>query len=235
MIPLSGMLLIPQRFNGPSDSGNGGFTCGLVSMLFEGNAEVTLRSPPPLETPLDVAHTPEGIEVLDGSRLVATATAMTDLFPAVPPAPSWDEAVEASRSYMGFDRHEFPTCFTCGPDRQDGLGIFPGPMAAGVAAAPWSPGFDLPHTDGVLTRPIVWAALDCAGAWAEARDLTIDPVVLGRMAALIDQPIEAGRAYVVIGWVLGSEGRKTYAGTALIDETGLAVAVAKQTWISVRA
>ena len=43
---------IDPRFNGPPGSGNGGYTCGLVAGLLGGPAEVTLRLPPPLGTPL---------------------------------------------------------------------------------------------------------------------------------------------------------------------------------------
>lgn len=231
-IPLSGMLVIPGRYNGPPESGNGGFACGLVSTLVDGDAEVTLRSPPPLDTELDVAHVPEGIEVLDGSTLVATARSAPEAPPAVPPPPTFEQAVEASRSYLGFHRHEFPTCFTCGPDRDDGLGIYPGPIGE-VVAAPWIPNESLPLDHDLLPAPLVWAALDCPGAWVGARDLTVDPVVLGRMAAVVHEPIVIGHRYVSMAWPLGSDGRKSWAGTALIDEHGTAVAVARQTWIAV--
>jgi len=42
---------IDRRFRGPSDSGNGGYVCGVVAALVGGPAEVTLRSPPPLDRP----------------------------------------------------------------------------------------------------------------------------------------------------------------------------------------
>ena len=46
---------VPRRFNGPPDSANGGYTCGLVAELVDADVvQVTLRSPPPLETELAV-------------------------------------------------------------------------------------------------------------------------------------------------------------------------------------
>ena len=40
---------VPARFCGPPDSGNGGYTCGLVAKEMGGIVECTLRSPVPLE------------------------------------------------------------------------------------------------------------------------------------------------------------------------------------------
>ena len=45
-------MIVPGRFNGPPDSGNGGYTCGLVAGLLGEVAEVTLRLPPPLDREL---------------------------------------------------------------------------------------------------------------------------------------------------------------------------------------
>jgi hypothetical protein len=36
---------------------------------------------------------------------------------------------------------------------------------------------------------------------------------------------------VVIGWSLGEDGRKRYAGSALFDEAGTLLAAARSTWI----
>ena len=46
-------LSIPAFFNGPPESGNGGYTCGRVAELVDAEVvEVSLRSPPPLDTAL---------------------------------------------------------------------------------------------------------------------------------------------------------------------------------------
>lgn len=46
---MSETIVIPRRFRGPLTSGNGGYTCGLLAGIVGGEAEVTLRLPPPLE------------------------------------------------------------------------------------------------------------------------------------------------------------------------------------------
>jgi hypothetical protein len=231
--PVGETLIIPGRFNGPPQSANGGYTCGLVSTVVEGVVEVTLRSPPPLDVELEVVRTADGVEVLDGTTLVATARQVSFEPLEIPQSPTWDEAEAASQGYLGHLRHEFPTCFTCGTDRTDGLEVFPGPTATGLVASPWTPNDSLPNSDGILAKPIVWAALDCPGASADARDLTEHPVVLGRMAAVVHAPVTIGRRYVAVAWKLGEEGRKSFAATALIDDEGQAVAIARQTWIAV--
>lgn len=50
-------LTIPARFNGPPGSANGGYTCGRVAQLVGAEeVEVSLRTPPPLERPLEVVR-----------------------------------------------------------------------------------------------------------------------------------------------------------------------------------
>ncbi len=225
-------ITIGGRFNGPEASANGGYACGMVAALVDGVAEVTLRRPPPLATPLEVRRDEGAVSVWDEEALVAEGRPIAYADPEMPTPPSWEEADRATRGYLGYERHEFPTCFTCGPQRDDGLAIFAGPAGNGMVAAPWMPDASLPGEGGMVAEPIVWAALDCPGAWADARDLTENPVVLGRMAAVVHQPIEIGHPYVAIGRLLSEEGRKSYAATALVDESGTTVATARQVWIS---
>ena len=67
-------MIIESRYKGPPTSGNGGWTAGTVAALIDGPAEVTLRTPPPLETPLSVRQINTSLEVYgpDGT-VVATA------------------------------------------------------------------------------------------------------------------------------------------------------------------
>jgi hypothetical protein len=216
-------LVIDPRFNGPAGSANGGYTCGLVADFVDGSAEVTLRRPPPLGRPLSVERDGRGVVVRDGDAVVAEAVEATFEL-AIPDPPTTEDATAASSRYPGFDAHAFPTCFVCGPERQtgDGLRIFAGPLGDGRVAAPWTP------TE--VDRHVVWAALDCPGAIAVGfpdRGETL----LGRFSARIDDLPEVGEACVVVGWPLGEEGRKLYAGTALYGEGGRPLARARATWI----
>ena len=109
------------------------------------------------------------------------------------PAPSrFEQAERASRNYPGFDAHDYPTCFVCGPARTDGLGIFAGAVdGRGVFAAPWLVPDD-------VSRVLVWAALDCPGAIGVGWDGRGD-WLLGRMTAeVLAVPTAGDRCVVVV-------------------------------------
>ena len=70
-------IIIDKRFCGPPNSGNGGYVCGRLAQHIPGGAEVTLRAPPPLDTPLDAIATGDGTwELRDGAKVVATGRAV---------------------------------------------------------------------------------------------------------------------------------------------------------------
>jgi hypothetical protein len=231
---LSSTIVIERRFHGPPESGNGGYTCGLLSSFVNEPAQVTLRSPPPLDRPLSVVRRGRRAELFDGNRLVAEAQ-RTELEPLeLPRPPGHADAERAAGAYSGFREHAFPTCFVCGPERApgDGLRIFAGPVegSSGIVAAPWTPAPNLDRSDGRVRREFVWAALDCPGAFAvgyPGRGQTL----LGRLAVQLESLPRIGERCIVVGWPLGEDGRKLYAGTALYGETGDVCAWARATWI----
>jgi hypothetical protein len=197
-------------------------------------AEVTLRSPPPLDRPLNVVRRGRRAQLFDGNRLVAEAERIDHESLDLPPPPSLADAQRAAATYSGFHEHAFPTCFVCGPERAegDGLRIFAGPVPdrSPIVAAPWTPAPNLDRSDGRVRREFVWAALDCPGAFAvgyPARGETL----LGRLAAHVESLPRVGEECIVVGWPLGEDGRKLYAGTALFGETGDVHAWARATWI----
>jgi hypothetical protein len=218
-------LTIDPRFNGPPGSANGGYTCGLLAELVGGPAEVTLRRPPPLGRALQVAPADGGVRLLDGEDVVAEAAPAEVSLEAPEPVDA-REAERAATRYPGFERHAFPTCFVCGPERRegDGLRIFAGPVRdRDLFAAPWV-------APPEVARPLVWAALDCPGAIAVGFP-DRGETVLGRFAARVDRVPHPGEPCVVVAWPLGEDGRKLYAGTALFSEDGEPLAVARATWI----
>ena len=222
---MSETLLIPARFNGPPTSANGGYACGLVAGLVGGRAEVTLRRPPPLDVPLAVEREDGGrVRVLDGDAVVAEVERVGAFSLDVPEPVSVVEAAEASRGYAGFRAHAYETCFVCGPARDDGLGVYPGPVAGReVVAAPWTP-----PGSGPVDRLLVWAALDCPSGWA-VDEFSREGVLLGRLAAEIVAPVEGGEPHVVLGWPVGVDGRKRFAGSAVFSADGSVRAFARST------
>jgi hypothetical protein len=225
---------IARRFCGPADSGNGGYSCGALGTLLGGPAEVTLRSPPPLDRPMEVERHGEALQIKAGGQLVAEARpAVVDL--VAPPAPRFHEAVEASKRFVWREKHPYPKCFVCGPDRVpgDGLCIYPGAVEGrDIAAAPFLPDATLAGEDGRLRREIAWAALDCPSWFGfhcfNAFDGTI---LLGRLAARIDALPRTGDRCISIGWARGRDGRKIHCGSALYSEEGGLLAIGQATWV----
>jgi hypothetical protein len=223
-------IVFERRYRGPQTSANGGYAAGsLASVVDAPEVEVTLRLPPPLERPLAVQHDGAGSTVLlDGDAVVAEARAAPVDVDAPEPV-SLGAAAEASERSSTSWPVEFRECFVCGLRAEhDGLGIRVGPVEsrAGLHAAPW--------TATEVATPVVWAAIDCPGAYAVGAEGRGE-VVLGRMTARIERSPEDGEQCVVVSWPLGEDGRKLFAGTALFAADGELLAIARQTWIVPRA
>jgi hypothetical protein len=211
-------VIVERRFRGPDNSGNGGYSAGLFAQLVDGDAEVTLRAPPPLDTELRV----DGLDVYDGDTLVAEVRpASVEL--ELPEPVSYDEALRLQRPPD--PNHPFPHCFVCGPEGE-GLRLRPSPVGDGRAVAAWRPEEIRPE--------LVWAALDCPGAFAVDPDLSRGATVLGRLAAHIEELPAARDELVVVAWPLpGGDGRRSYAGTSLFRGKK-PLAWARATWFSVQ-
>ncbi len=210
---------IDARFNGPSDSGNGGVTAGLLAAHLDAPIiEVTLRKPPPLDTDLTV--TDGGLYA--GDLLIAQAVPGSVEVEA--PAPTTPDRI--GESALGPHPHPFPTCFVCGTGRTDGLALLPHRVSEGLVAVPWMP----QPVEGLTSEALTWAALDCPGGWSA--ELPGRQMVLGRMSVVLDVPPTYGEPHLVQGWLVGGEGRKVHTGSALYDDGGRVLAVAQATWIT---
>jgi len=221
-------LVFARRFRGPLESANGGYACGRIAALVDADVvEVTLRLPPPLERPLEVRRADGSVRLLDGDALVAEGRA-GELDLVVPAPVSVIEAEEASARHIPAVAPDFAECFSCGVRSEgDGLRIYAGAVRGRepLHAAPWKVGETSPE--------IVWAAIDCSGAYAVGA-AGRGEVVLGRMTARVLCAPESGTTGLVVAWPLGEEGRKLYAGTALFADDGELLAFARQTWIEPR-
>ena len=240
-----GELLVPRRFCGPPSTGNGGWTAGALAALVVpiGGDEpwpaiaVSLRTPPPLDTPMPIATRDGVTEAVHGEQVVALAEVRDGDLPVVEPV-SAEEARAAEASYAGHAFHPFPTCFACGVGRApgDGLRIFPGQVSddrdgATRTAATWTPDASVEEADGRASLPVTWAALDCVGGWAG--DLEERLMVLATMTACVDTLPVVGEEHVVVGRARGRDGRKTWTASTLYDSDGRVVARAEHLWVAV--
>ena len=225
---------IAARFNGPPSSGNGGVAVGTIAKHFEGAVEITLKKPIPLESPMQVLTDGATAGLFHEGTELATAKA-TELDLEIPEPISFQQAAAARAGFAGYQEHPFADCFVCGTHRScgDGMCLFTGEIAEGVVASSWVPNEEFADEDGVVADEFLGAALDCPGAWAFLSVYGFEsPAVLGRMTYEDHRPVYAGGRYVVMGWSIGQEGRKSYCGTAIFDDEGNLCAAAKATWIS---
>lgn len=241
-------LRIARRFNGPHDSGNGGYAAGLAAgLLPDAEAvEVTLRAPIPLDQTLRAHTTSESLDIMTddaATRILIMSARPARLETPDVQSPGLDAARVAAATYRNVEDHVLPHCFVCGPARAegDGLRIFPdwlkdpagieNPNAFPIVAAPWQPTSDLADASGHIAPEFLWAALDCPGAFA----INAEPILLGRMTARILSRPTTEAPIVVVAWPRGRDRRKHYAGSALFTKDGDLLAFSEQTWIQIDA
>ena len=197
---------IPKQFCGPPSSSNGGYFCGVVASFFDYAVEVRLKSPPPLDTPMQIRRDESLSQVFADDTLVAQVRRLEEPLEPAPFLP-----VESAKlcSEIGLEgsliNHPFPTCFVCGPQRDDGEGmrIFTGPgQDTKLYAARW-------HThrawssNGVDIDPkYIWSALDCPSsgpAFATSVQAESDiAYVLGTLSLKVSEKPKVNENYSIV-------------------------------------
>lgn len=239
-------VVIEDRFRGPPSSGNGGYVAGVFSGLLgipEQDVEVTLRSPIPLDKPMQVVRNEGLVTIMDGDTLIAEARP-AEFSLQIPEPPGW-ERVRASKqlSYSLTERSNpllpgrvgfHPICFCCGAEHEDGLNIFAAPIeGTEQVAAVWETTPRWATEDGRLGPEYLWTALDCPGQFAYFAAGTRTGM-LGRITArVLERPV-AGQPLLVTAWPVNVDGKKHFAGSAIHDASGELVASALSVWIGRR-
>ncbi|MDO9713341.1 hypothetical protein [Paracraurococcus lichenis] len=230
-------LLVEGRFRGPAGIGNGGYVAGRMAALLGAQpAEVTLRRGWPLDVPLRVARQGGAVQALDeaGQVIAEAREAALDLLP--PPPPRRTEAEAATRWFLASPyTHSTGLCFVCGSAYAEGVGlrVLTGRVEGrpDIAAALWRPAASFAGADGSIAPEFLWAALDCAGAFAFTVNDRPQRMLLGRITGRLDGAVAPGEACIVMGWQIAREGRKLQAGTALFGEDGRLRGIARALWV----
>lgn len=233
------MVTIPRRFNGPEHSANGGWVSGLIAGAHRqvhtdpAPVTVTLRRPPPLETPLAWERDATSTRLTThGGALLGEAA--DGAFAREAPAPAdLAEAERGEAAYLGFGLHPFAHCFVCGTARAegDGLRLFTGPTSSGRTAGVWRVQPDHCTDDGQAAIEMSWAGLDCPGGWAA--DFTQRVMLLGRMTGQVLRAPRAGEVVCAVGELDQVERRKFLTATALWSTEGELLGRAEQIWIEI--
>lgn len=245
-------IIINPRYNGPASSANGGYTAGLLANCLGGDAKVVLRSPPPLDTELEIIVNGSLATLSQQGAVIANAQKVK-LDIDVPACPSPELIISSIDNHAAIKNREsinnlgtindlktegeqlLPTCFVCGSDRplNDGLGIFPVAVEGkDCVAAVWKPNANdnLTAQDGMIATEILWAALDCPGYFAHHR--LNEMMLLGSMTASIRRRPRPNETLISVGWQTAQEGRKYFSGTALYDLAGEVYGASQQVWIA---
>ena len=228
-------LSVSSRFNGPTGRAQGGYTSAAIARLIDGQAEVSLRSPVPLETELDVARGEDGsVRVLGGETLIAEASPIPALELDVPDPVSPDQAAAAKERYRGSTDDLFSHCFVCGVAREDSLGVFAGAVdGRALVASPWTPPAWTADESGRVRPEFLWAVMDCPSYFAVYPDE--QPMsFLARMTARVEAPVTVGDEHVVFSWPISADGRKRTAGAAVLSGAGDVLATARVLMIEPR-
>ncbi len=88
---------------------------------------------------------------------------------------------------------------------------------------------------GRVLPEFVWAVLDCPTYFALYMSGELPLSVLAQLTARIDAAVVAGEEHVVIAWPMETDGRKRYAGSAVLSPDGVSLAVARALLIEPRA
>jgi hypothetical protein len=226
---------IDARFCGPPGMGNGGYVSGLLAARVGGAAAVRLRAPAPLGCALRVERSGDTVSLSDRGTLIAEARpARVEL--DVPAPPRFEGAERALQSFRGYEKHPYPRCFGCGPERApgDGLRVFALPVAGTRASltAAWTPDAALADETGQVRAEFLWSAMDCPSGFAVVHGEGT-AIVTGEMAARVERRPRAGEPCMVIAWPIASEGRKHQAGSAIFSAGGELLAAARTLWIEI--
>jgi hypothetical protein len=220
-------LSFERRFRGFESGALGGYAAGaVVAGRIDGPAEVNLRSLPPMGRDLKLSERGDdgGLALHDGETLVLEAKP-TPFELEIQLPPEMSEAEEA-RNRLIHDElgHLYPSCFTCGPDREagDGLRLFMGRSRADadVLVAAWTPDPALAESGDAIPTEMVWAALDCPSIWAIGEFPEGGFNVLARQRVESLEPVPVGEPSVVTAWPIERDGRKHLTGVAIHDADG---------------
>ena len=235
-------VVIDPRFNGPPDSGHGGYCAGraaaaLVDAPPGGAVEVTLRRPVPLATPLRRRSAGEGggVALAAGGELVMTARPGAGARArGASRRSAWRARAGGRRPGPLGRRAPLPHLLRLRARPRSGRRAAPVRRARPATdrfAVAWTPA-DWAGRDGVAAPEFVWAAVDCPSAAPAAGG---DPGRAGPAHARPRRPAGAARR----GRRSSSrgrrrvDGRKHHTAVVLHDGAGTVYAHGRATWIAV--
>ncbi len=231
---------IDSRFQGPSGSGQGGWTAAQLAAATGWPATVAIKAPIPIGVDLDVVAADEVLRLLDSTggdpRLILEATRWQPEFAATAPVSIAAAAAARGRFPAPGDLHPVPHCFSCGL-QPGSMQVHAGPLEDGRFATDWWVPDWATDGGGAVDEGVLWAALDCTAAWFACYDGGRRTAYTVQLAVEVTEPLKPGAAYALVAWsgdwALGWNGRKRGASSAAFAADGTCVARSRSLWIAV--
>ena len=227
-------IVVHGRFQGPTGSGQGGYTAGLVGAALTGACRADFHRRIPLDTPLTRVSTEPGVaELRHNNDLILR---VGEVETAIPTPPFIDRARAATgrAAHPPGSREQVPECFSCGI-RDHSLEVWAGPVDDGTFyATTWTPpAWTAPG--GSVGREILWAVIDCPAGAKTCFDTDPPRVALtGSMTAELIEPVVPEIDHVIVAWAEDWRGRRRRSGAALFNTGGRLLARQVSMWIALR-
>ena len=225
-------------FQGPTGSGQGGWTAHRFATAIDQPVTVAIRRPIPLEVDLSIVDTGDAWHLVDPAEPdapVLIATAWEPAFADTEPV-SISDATTAGTHFPLHDDHPVPECFSCGANA-DSMQVHSGPLADGRWATDWTVPDWAVDQQGVVDPGVLWAAIDCAQAWYVGNAGGRRHAVTVQLAVELRQPLTPGETYALVAWsgthTHDWEGRKRGAGGAVFASDGTCTARSNSFWIAI--
>ncbi len=219
-------------FQGPTGSGNGGWSSYRFASRLPGDITTSIRAPIPLDVDLRVVATATGWELVDpGGAAIMTATSWTPSFATTRPVSIADARAARADFERFVPEHPVPFCFSCGT-QHDSMNVHAAPVGDDRVATDWT------VPDWAVDAGPLWAALDCCSAWWVG--FSREPRVAYTVQYAVEQAAELhpGETYALVGWAGDHDpewdGRKRHAASAAFDAEGRCVARSVSLWVAAR-
>jgi hypothetical protein len=228
-------------FQGPTDSGQGGWTAQrfLAAVPTDHPLTAAIRAAIPLDTDLAVIERDDRWELVDpDGATIMIADRWEPAFADTTPVTIADAEAARRRFLDTVEEHPVPSCFSCG-HLPDSMGVHAGPLADGTDrfATDWTVPDWAVDDHGEVDPGALWAAIDCCAAWwvGWSRERRVALTVQYAVEEL--HPLVPGGTYSLVGWGGDHDpewdGRKRHAASAAFDASGRCVARSTSFWVSI--
>lgn len=233
-------IIIDGWFQGPTGSGQGGWSSYRFAEAIGQPVTVAIRRPIPLDTPMRVVDAPGPawhlIDPAEPGQPVLIATRLDEEFASTEPV-SIEAAAEAKTRFPhGADDHPVPFCYSCGT-MHDAMGVQAGALADGRYASTWAVPEWAVNENGAVDLGTLWSAIDCTQAFYVGNAGSRRTSLTVQLAVEVLAAPQPGQTYAIVGWH-GTypdewDGRKRGAGGAAFDASGRCIARSSSFWLSI--